>query len=137
MRPSPRRCLSPQPHELAVTAFDCSSQCDGFDFDQASLVQSGHRHQRPGWAMVAKGVRVDLVEQRLVFRTDDESGHLENPLWRGAAGPDDGEYVRKRLPDLRIESHVLKAGPVRSDRKLTGHEYKSCTSQPLHIGAGR
>src|SRR4029077_5908540 len=87
--------------------------------------------------MVAKGVRVDLVEQRLVFRTDDESGHLEYPLGCGAAGPDDGEHVRKGLPDLRIESLVLKAGPVRSDRKLTGHEYKSCTSQPLDIGAGR
>src|SRR6476469_2648593 len=102
MRPPPRRMCRPTAcRELAVTALDCSFQCDGFDFDQASIVQSGHRHQRPGWTMVAKGVRVDLVEQRLVFRTDDESGHLENPLRCGASGPDDGEHVRKGLPDLR------------------------------------
>jgi hypothetical protein len=69
--------------------------------------------------MVAKGIRVDLVEHRLVFRTNDECCYLENPLGRGAAGPDDGEHVRKSLSDLRVESFFLKAGPVRSDRKLT------------------
>jgi hypothetical protein len=78
--------------------------------------------------MVAKRVCVDLVEQRLMFCTDDESGHLENPLRCRAGGADDGKDIRKGLPDLGIESLVLKGRPVRSDRKLTGHEHKSRSS---------
>ena len=87
--------------------------------------------------MVAKGVRVDLVEHRLVFRTNDESCNLENPLGCGAAGPDDGEHIGKGLTDLHIESLILQPGSIRPYRQLTRYEDKPRSAAALDIRPSR